>query len=131
METPKAASESQQLPISTITARRHRELLIRAVANVISSPIAKQTYAQIVDGLPLSEVADDGFDGRSCIDHPLYAEHTQFCPGVVEEAETLCSRFDANALLMPSQVRNICRLSKPPCNLVTICLTSPQAPCRL
>ena len=106
METPKTASDSRQLPISTITVTHHRELLIRAVANVTSSPVAKQTYAQIIDGLPLSEVADDGFDGCSCPGHPLDPDHTQLCPGVAEEAEALCSRFDANALLMPSQVRN-------------------------
>ncbi|KAK4131103.1 hypothetical protein BT67DRAFT_445079 [Trichocladium antarcticum] len=104
METAKTASDSRQLPISTMTVIRHRELLIRAVANVTSSPVAKQTYAQIVDGLPLSKVADDGFDGCSCPGHPLDPDHTQLCPGVAEETEALCSRFDANALLMPSQL---------------------------
>ncbi len=43
-------------PISTLQTP-YRDILLRAVANVLSSPIAKQTYAEIVDGLPLSNVA--------------------------------------------------------------------------
>lgn len=103
METPK--TESEQLPIQTLKTP-HREILIRATANVLSSPIAKQTYAQIVDGLPLSDVALDAFGGSNCSRHPLLYEHKQLCPRVAEEAEQLCSGFDVGTLLMPSKVRN-------------------------
>lgn len=106
METQTTASDSPQLPISSITSTRHCELLIHAINNVISSPVAQETYAQIVDGLPLSKVASDGFAGCSCLGHPLLTEHTELCPGVAEETEALVSQFDVNTLLMPSQVRD-------------------------
>ncbi|KAK4040826.1 hypothetical protein C8A01DRAFT_45936 [Parachaetomium inaequale] len=81
MEPPYA--ECEQLPIQKLKAP-HREILIRAIANVLSTPIAKQTYAQIVDGLPLSDVARDSVSGS-------------------EEAQTLCSSFDASILLISSK----------------------------
>lgn len=83
----------------------HRDILLGAIANVLSSPIAKQTYAQIVDGLPLANVASDLYTGSLCYQHPLLDEHRELCPGVAEEAQELCSALDTNTLLMPSQVR--------------------------
>ena len=86
--------------------------MIRAIANVLSTPIAKETYAQIVDGLPLSHVVW-GFSGCPCTDHPLLNEHIELCPGVAEEAQKLCSEFDATTLLMPSKVRALQKNLKP------------------
>ena len=36
---------------------QHRDIFVRAVSNVLSTEIAELTYAQIIDGLPLSSVA--------------------------------------------------------------------------
>lgn len=96
-------AEYEPLPIEKLKAP-HREILIRAIANVLASPIAKQTFAQIVDGLPLSDVARDCYSGSLCSLHPLLDEHKELCPGVAEEAQTLCSSFDTSTLLMPSKV---------------------------
>ncbi len=108
MEAPSA--ESKQLPIETLPIEAlktpHREILIRAIANVLSSPIAKQTYAQIVDGLPSSDIAWDHYVTPFCSQHPLLKEHKELCPGVPEEAQELCSSLDASTLLLPSTVRN-------------------------
>jgi hypothetical protein len=113
METPSAESEqlpTETLPIETLPIEAlkapHREILIRAVANVLSSPIAKQTYAQIVDGLPSSDIAMDHYLRPFCSQHPLLEEHKEPCPGVPEEAEKLCSGLNAGTLLLPSTVRN-------------------------
>jgi hypothetical protein len=81
--------------------------VVRAITNVLSSAIAKKTYAQIVDGLPQAHVALDQFNEYRCTDHPLLTEHKELCPGATEEAERLCSGFDANTLLMPSRVRHL------------------------
>lgn len=101
MAAPSAKPE--QLAIETLKPP-HREILIRAVANVLSSPLAKQTYAQIVDGLPLSHVARDCYGVALCPQHPLLDEHEELCPGVPGKVEKLCSSFDAITLLMPSKV---------------------------
>ncbi|POR34349.1 Uncharacterized protein TPAR_05419 [Tolypocladium paradoxum] len=57
---------------------RHRDVFSRALSNVLSTETAELTYAQIVDGLPLSSVQNDAYDfglhlpGR----HPLHDRHT-------------------------------------------------------
>ncbi|KAH6844734.1 hypothetical protein B0I37DRAFT_167511 [Chaetomium sp. MPI-CAGE-AT-0009] len=89
-------------PINTLKTP-HRDILLRAVANLLSSPIAKETYAQIVDGLPLSHVAWDRYGGSLCSGHPLLEEHKELCPGVAEEAQKLCSGLDIGSFLMLSQ----------------------------
>lgn len=80
------------MPIGTLSAR-HREILIRAIANVLESPIAQQTLAQIIDGLPLSDTAFDSTNGCLWIGHPLVENHKELCPGVIEETRhcALCS----------------------------------------
>jgi hypothetical protein len=88
METPSGAStdsDSEQLPITTLKTPHRSEILIRAIANVLSSPITKETYAQIVDGLPLAHVAWDQYTGCLCHQHPLLNEHKKLCPSVSEE----------------------------------------------
>ncbi len=104
METTRSQSEQPLQPIATLQ-NAHREILIRAIANVLSTPIAKQTYAQIVDGLPLADVAWDRYGGCLCYDHPLLREHKELCPDVADEAERLCLALDVDALLMPKPVR--------------------------
>ncbi|KAK3896739.1 hypothetical protein C8A05DRAFT_20346 [Staphylotrichum tortipilum] len=73
------SGEYERLPIEKL-GTPHREILTRAIANVAATPIAKQTFAQIVDGLPLSNVAWDS------------------------EAQELCSSFDTSTLLMSSKL---------------------------
>jgi hypothetical protein len=51
--------------------------LIRAIVNVLSSPIAEQTLGQIVDGIPLSDVAFDVCGSYVCLLHPLLQEHRE------------------------------------------------------
>ncbi|KAK3291340.1 uncharacterized protein B0H64DRAFT_331067 [Chaetomium fimeti] len=101
MAAPNAKPE--QLPVEALKPP-HREILIRAVTKVLSSPLAKETYAQIVDGLPLSHVAKDCYRIDLSPHHPLLDEHKELCPGVLEEAEKMCSSFDTTTLLMPSKL---------------------------
>ncbi|KAK3896599.1 hypothetical protein C8A05DRAFT_48409 [Staphylotrichum tortipilum] len=92
METP--GTEFDRLSIEAMKTP-HREVLIRAVANVLSTSIATETHTQIVDGLPLASVARDRFhSGSICSGHPLLQQHQELCPGVAEEAQRLCSGFD-------------------------------------
>jgi len=107
--SPHSKSDRTMEQIDTLKAP-HRDVLLRAIANVLSSPIAKQTYAQIVDGLPLANVALDLYTGSLCHGHPLLDEHKELCPGVAEEAQKLCSVLDTSTLSMPSQVRSYLRM---------------------
>ncbi len=93
--------------VSGLERSRH-ELLLRAVANVLAAPVAKLTYAQIIDGLPLADVARDCaiVNGVLSHDHPLVKEHKELCAGVAAEAEELCSAIDVDNLAMPYHVRS-------------------------
>jgi hypothetical protein len=83
---------------------RHREIVTGAIANVLSSPIAEITYAQIVDGFPRSDVALDAYNGSICPGHPLPKKHTELCPGVLERAQELRDSFDVSILRIDSGV---------------------------
>ncbi|OAA65920.1 hypothetical protein SPI_02707 [Niveomyces insectorum RCEF 264] len=76
----------------------HRQVLRRAVGNVLATPIADLTYAQIVDGLPVSSVALDTYYGNVCPGHPLLDEHVMLSPDVLERARQRRDSFDLNTL---------------------------------
>lgn len=97
-------AKQDYLPIASLSNRRCG-ILRRAVANVLSTELAKQTYAQIVDGYPLPEVARDGYLGSTCFGHPLYTDHKELCPGVLTEAQALCSGLDVGSISIPANVR--------------------------
>lgn len=84
---------------------QHCDIFVRAVFNVLSTQIAEFTFAQIVDGLPLSEVADDTYDNGGSLSniHPLRAKHTQLCPGVLETTRRFRADFDPNILQFDDQ----------------------------
>src|ERR1700761_6039464 len=81
-----------------------REIFMRAIANVLATPIAEITCAQIIDGLILSNVHYDVYDGNVCPLHLLIEEHKDLCPGVLEQTRELHTSFDPGALEMDSTV---------------------------
>lgn len=82
----------------------HRAILVRAVNNVLATELALFTYAQIIDGLPVADVAWDrrapGLPG----DHPLDS-HEELCPGAMDKARELCPKWDASMLAFDPEVR--------------------------
>ncbi|KAL1837763.1 hypothetical protein VTJ49DRAFT_3427 [Mycothermus thermophilus] len=92
----------ERLAICTLRSLRRRSLLKRAIRNVLSSDAARETYAQIVDGLPLARVADDSYGRPECVLHPLHEEHKELCAGVADEADRLLTEIDIDELLMPA-----------------------------
>ncbi|KFA72690.1 hypothetical protein S40288_03393 [Stachybotrys chartarum IBT 40288] len=79
-ETAKAT----QLPFDFLDDA-HRKILERAITRVLSTEIAEATYAQIVDGLPLSTVASESSHGVPYHGHPIWRAHQELCPGVLEK----------------------------------------------
>ncbi|KND89038.1 hypothetical protein TOPH_06332 [Tolypocladium ophioglossoides CBS 100239] len=85
---------------------RHRDVFSRALSNVLYTEIAELTYAQIVDGLPLSSVQKDAYDfglylpGR----HPLHDRHTELCPGVLERTRQIHREFSIESLECDSRL---------------------------
>ena len=78
----------------------HREIFTRAVRNVLSTNAAEETYAQVLDGLPLSEVERDRWSCYStCSLNPLHDNHKTLCPGVLERLRQLRDQVDVGQVL--------------------------------
>jgi len=82
---------------------QHREVLDRAIRNVLGTDLALQTYSQIVDGLPLAPVAHDQYLARRTVKHPI-AHHTSLCAGAVEIAQGILSETDIDAFGFDAKV---------------------------
>jgi hypothetical protein len=93
------------MPLSVLEAE-HYYPLARAISNVLSTDIAKSTFAQIVDGEPLFATVAEYYINPLCDakPHPI-SSHTELCHGVLERAEEFRSQFDLSSMRLDSQVR--------------------------
>lgn len=84
----------------------HASKVNEGILNVLSTPVAKLTFAQIVDGAPLSQVVEEIAKPPSWIypeDHPVRT-HVELCPGALERSQAVCSAFDFQTLKFDSRV---------------------------
>ncbi|KAL1867496.1 hypothetical protein Daus18300_006340 [Diaporthe australafricana] len=75
----------------------HQRAFSRAVSNVLSTPIAEETFAQIVDGLPLEIVALTTRRGRMADEDPCL-NHVALCPGALEKTKEYRTEFNPGRL---------------------------------
>lgn len=85
---------------------QHLAPLRQALANLLSTPTAEFTYAQIVDGMPTSDTY--------MTDHYFYEgfpvlTHEELCPGIVEKTRAFRSRFDVLSLQFEPKVSVNCQ----------------------
>ncbi|TAQ89229.1 hypothetical protein B7494_g2432 [Chlorociboria aeruginascens] len=95
IDTDSLEAKFQRISLSGLGDGPHRDILNRAIRNVLSTDISEITLAQIVDGLPLSE------------------KHKQLCPGVLEKMCQLYSDFDIDSLRISSKLLHEYRISAP------------------
>jgi len=76
----------------------HRGIFDRAILNVLSTDLAKLTYAQIIDGFPLASVARETVGNGLPDSHPLFDTHKELCPGVLEKTEEFWAQFYPGSL---------------------------------
>lgn len=118
-----------RLSIANLVPGPHKDIFTRAVRNVLSTDISLMTLAQIVDGLPLSEVEiDNGSTStRLGVKHPLHEKHQQLCPGVMEKTPELYNDFDVDSLRVSSKVSesNVATFLGSSPTLITIDIASP------
>lgn len=82
----------------------HQNTLDQAVKNVLSTESAERAYAQILDGLPTEQSLRDSQDYVK--DHPVHSiEHSEICPGYMENAREFRNGFDLFQLRLGSKVR--------------------------
>ncbi|KAH8194167.1 hypothetical protein TruAng_011668 [Truncatella angustata] len=75
----------------------HREAFSLAINNILSTDLALTTYAQIIDGLPTSDVAWDQYSSKLHRRHPIN-DHVALCSGVLEKAKEFRADLDLEAL---------------------------------
>lgn len=83
----------------------HKAHLVNAVMNVLSTDIAKETLAQIVDGAPIASVEQDRYGGSELPSlHPLYERHQNLCPGAMDRLLELSAQFRPDSLKLAAEV---------------------------
>ncbi|KAI0968665.1 hypothetical protein F4678DRAFT_481866 [Xylaria arbuscula] len=75
----------------------HLEALSRAVFNLIETDLALTTYAQLIDGLPISNIVRDTYSTQLHPQHPI-DDHVALCPGALNKAKELRAGFKLNIL---------------------------------
>ncbi|KAF4952559.1 hypothetical protein FGADI_6630 [Fusarium gaditjirri] len=82
----------------------HRDIVTSAVARILGTEITETTYAQIIDGLPLGEVAFESRGGMPHRDHPINHCHDELCAGILQKAREFRERFDPHVLKFDSRL---------------------------
>ncbi|POR33534.1 Uncharacterized protein TPAR_06241 [Tolypocladium paradoxum] len=76
----------------------HLDGFAQAMHNILSTKIAEETFAQLLDGLPLADVAQDSANAELPYSHPLFDVHEELCPGVLEKTRQYRHQLDATSL---------------------------------
>lgn len=91
-------AHNHRVLIGTIKSQEHLDILERAISNVLSTELAIFTCAQLLDGLPIADVAFDrrftGIEGE----HIIEDVHENLCPGALEKARELYRDWDPSTL---------------------------------
>jgi hypothetical protein len=101
-------AESRAVVKSSVSnlPQRHRDIFERALRRVLSTELAQVTYAQIIDGFPVVNVAEDRRGWGIDRDHPVFHDnHDQLCPGAWEKMDEFHASFDIDVLSMDERVR--------------------------
>ncbi len=95
---PSGGSVSPQL-----LAPCHYEAFHTALSHLLSTDIARETVAQLMDGLPLYSTVLDTRGAVNLRGAPIQ-RHQELCPGSYELADDFVRSFDANSLQFPASV---------------------------
>ncbi|KAG8169222.1 hypothetical protein KVR01_001971 [Diaporthe batatas] len=88
---------------SDILDVNHQDVFATAMSNLLSTDIAEQTFAQIIDGLPLKDVAFNLEATQYTRRDPVFT-HVELCPGVLEKARMFRDSFDPRAMELRTDV---------------------------
>lgn len=103
-----SSSEASQdhLESADLLDESHRQVLERAVRNILVTELAEKTYAQILDGLPAEEAIEESY--RWIDDHPVHlTSHAKICAGYIDRARRFRTAFDLSELRFQSNVSDV------------------------
>ncbi|KAF5685797.1 hypothetical protein FCIRC_3286 [Fusarium circinatum] len=93
----------RQLTIHTLD-QTHQDTVTSAIARFLATDIAEITYAQIIDGLPLGEVAFESRGGMPHQDHPINHCHDKLCAGILDKTRQFLKAFSPKLLQFDSRL---------------------------
>lgn len=96
-------AEARKLTVDDL-GQQHRDVFTRALFNLLFTPAAETTFAQILDGAPLSQSVQDVPGWIYPLDHPIRTQHLELCPGVLDRTRHSRSTFDLKELKFDSRV---------------------------
>lgn len=98
------ANSSHRSSVSTLDDT-HSSIFRRAIVNVLAADIAFETYAQIIDGIPVADVAWDlNPRSRRLYDaHPVNG-HTELCSAALDKTVKFRNEFDPSTLELKPEV---------------------------
>lgn len=82
----------------------HYEALDRPLRNVLATRIARETLAQLMDGLPLWGVFAQN-QGLINVKNTPLKQHTELCSGATDMVDAFMSKFNTSALTFHAPVR--------------------------
>ncbi|KAF4342643.1 hypothetical protein FBEOM_3416 [Fusarium beomiforme] len=91
----------------------HQDAVAHGVKRILDTHISEITYAQIIDGLPLSDVADDSSDGGLPSGHPIYKVHNDLCPSILDRTREFRHNFNAGILKFDSRLLFLFQAASP------------------
>jgi hypothetical protein len=100
---PKPREQGPKAPIGDILDVQHRDAAIRAITNILSTSPAEITMAQLIDGLPLRDIAREGHTPPIHRVHPLQ-EHSELCEGVLDRTRAWLGSLEVPKLRIEQSV---------------------------
>ncbi|KAI1326143.1 hypothetical protein F5Y16DRAFT_375890 [Xylariaceae sp. FL0255] len=94
---------STLLSPETLDSEHHETLRHALLDTVLPTDLALETFAQLIDGLPLCRVAWDRYEHRLHPDHPIN-HHNELCGGALQVAQSLRDQLDVNTLRFEAEL---------------------------
>ena len=82
---------------------QHGDAFTRAVLRVLDTELAVKTYSQIIDGVPLFDIAIGQQSHRVSLGHRLES-HVTLCPDVADTAKQFRADFSMETLKLDTKV---------------------------
>ncbi|KAF4999857.1 hypothetical protein FDECE_11388 [Fusarium decemcellulare] len=87
-------AHDHRVSFSSIKSERHWRTLDGAIRKVLGTEVAAITCAQIIDGLPIADVAYDQRLPGLFGEHPIEDLHEELCPGAMGKAREFYENWD-------------------------------------
>ncbi|KAK2601987.1 hypothetical protein QQS21_004413 [Conoideocrella luteorostrata] len=105
--TRNKADAKFQTPAVSSLQQPHRDIFEHALKRVLSTGVAKLTFGQLADGLPISSVAKDSHKRPLWHRHPMHETHQEVCNDALSKAKEFRGNSDCEVLEFKSPASSL------------------------